>query len=114
MARINYIELPASAFEAAADFYAKAFGWSLARFGPSYAATTTGDVDLGLQGDGGEATAAPLPVIEVADLEAALAAVMAAGATICRPIFAYPGGRRFHFVDPSGNEMAVTKSETLT
>ena len=56
-------------------FYERAFGWALTEFGPTYAATLTGDTDIGLQGDAAEATRAPLPVIEVDDLEAALDAV---------------------------------------
>ena len=111
MARINYVELPAPDIDAAKRFYAGAFGWALADFGPSYAATMTGDVDLGLQGDAAAATRAPLAVIEVDDLEAALAAVTAAGGTIVLPIFAFPGGRRFHFTDPNGNELAAVKGD---
>jgi uncharacterized protein len=111
MARINYVELPTREIGAAKAFYEAAFGWSLADFGPSYAATMTGDVDLGLQTDAAEAARAPLPVIEVDDLEAALAAVPSAGGTILRPIFAFPGGRRFHFADPSGNELAAVRSD---
>lgn len=111
MARINYVELPSKNFAAAKDFYKKAFNWALTDFGPTYAASTTGDVDLGLQGDMPEATAAPLVVIEVDDLEDALAAVQKAGATISKPIFAFPGGRRFHFKDPSGNELACVKGD---
>ncbi len=110
MARINYVELPAANLSAARAFYQQAFGWSLTDFGPTYAASTSGDVDVGLQGDATEATDAPLPVIDVDDLEAALAAVSAAGARILRPIFAFPGGRRFHFLDPNGNELAVTQA----
>ena len=106
MARLNYVELPVDDVAAAKAFYEAAFGWSLTDFGPSYAATLTGDTDVGLQGDSAEATKAPLPVIDVGDLEAALAAVQAAGAEIVRPIFAFPGGRRFHFRDPGGNEVA--------
>jgi predicted enzyme related to lactoylglutathione lyase len=109
MARLNYIELPTSDIAAARRFYERAFGWTLSDFGPSYAATTTGDTDIGLQADPAEATQAPLPVIDVADLEVALDAIVAAGGTIVRPIFAFPGGRRFHFVDPSGNELAAVK-----
>jgi predicted enzyme related to lactoylglutathione lyase len=109
--RLNYVELPVSDLEAAKLFYERAFGWSLTGFGPSYAATTTGDTDIGLQADPAEATRAPLPVIEVGDLEAALAAVEAAGGRIVRPIFAFPGGRRFHFLDPSGNEAAAVTGE---
>ena len=111
MARLNYVELPVGDTGAARAFYEAAFGWSLTEFGPSYAATVTGDTDIGLQGDPAEATKAPLPVIDVADLEAALAAVEAAGGRIVRPIFAFPGGRRFHFLDPGGNELAAVKAE---
>jgi len=111
MARINYVELPAANIGAAKAFYSTVFGWSLTDFGPTYAATMTGDVDMGLQGNVTEATAHPLPVIDVEDLEAALAAVTKAGARIVKPIFAFPGGRRFHFLDPNGNELAVVKAD---
>jgi predicted enzyme related to lactoylglutathione lyase len=111
MARLNYVELPVSDIDAAKLFYERAFGWSLTGFGPTYAATTTGDTDIGLQADPGEATRAPLPVIEVDDLEAALAKVESAGGRIVRPIFAFPGGRRFHFLDPSGNEAAAVTAD---
>jgi predicted enzyme related to lactoylglutathione lyase len=111
MARLNYVELPVREIGPAKAFYERAFGWSLTDFGPSYAATLTGDTDIGLQGDAAEATRAPLAVIDVEDLEAALAAVEAAGGTIVRPIFAFPGGRRFQFLDPSGNELAAVKAD---
>jgi len=111
MARPCYIELPAADIAASKAFYAQVFGWAITDFGPSYAATTTGDVDVGLQGDASEATAAPLPVIQVDDLEAALAAVSAAGGAIVRPIFGFPGGRRFQFRDPHGNELAVMQAD---
>ncbi|HEX9947005.1 MAG TPA: VOC family protein [Allosphingosinicella sp.] len=107
MARFNYVELPVADIAAARSFYEAAFGWSLERFGPTYAATVTGDTDIGLQADPAEASRAPLPVIDVPDLEAAEAAVEAAGGRVVRPIFAFPGGRRFHFLDPSGNELAA-------
>ena len=107
MARLNYVELPVGDIATAKAFYEHVFGWSLTEFGPTYAATLTGDTDIGLQADAAEATRAPLAVIEVDDLEAALAAVEAAGGTVVRPIFAFPGGRRFQFTDPGGNEVAV-------
>ncbi|MEW5300675.1 MAG: hypothetical protein WDW38_003090 [Sanguina aurantia] len=107
MARPSFIELPAANLEAAKRFYTQVFGWELAEFGPSYACTMTGDVDIGLQGDIAEAPPAPLPVIAVDDLEAALVAVIAAGGRIVKPTFSFPGGRRFHFADPNGNELAV-------
>lgn len=111
MARLNYVELPVKDVAAAKSFYESVFGWSLTQFGPTYAATVTGDTDVGLQGDETEATEAPLPVIEVDDLESALEAVTSAGGKIVRPIFAFPGGRRFQFLDPAGNEMACVKSD---
>jgi predicted enzyme related to lactoylglutathione lyase len=108
VARIDYVELPsATAHELTRAFYARAFGWGFTDYGPDYAATTTGDVDLGLQGDPSGALAAPLPVIRVDDLEAAFDSVTKAGGTIAKPIFAFPGGRRFHFIDPGGSELAV-------
>jgi len=109
VARIDYIELPsATAHEVTRGFYAKAFGWTFTDYGPDYAAaTTTGDVDVGLNGQPDEALAAPLPVIRVDDLEAAFDAVSRSGGIIAKNIFSFPGGRRFHFIDPSGSELAV-------
>ncbi|MEA3004473.1 MAG: uncharacterized protein QOH81_3261 [Sphingomonadales bacterium] len=111
MARLNYVELPVREIGPARDFYERAFGWSLTAFGPTYAATLSGDTAIGLLADAAEATRAPLAVIDVDDLEAALAAVEAAGGEIVKPIFAFPGGRRFHFLDPSGNELAAVKGD---
>ena len=108
MARIDYVELPSvTAHEVTRGFYAKAFGWDFTDYGPDYAATTNGDVDVGLNGQPGEALAAPLPVIRVDDLEAAFDAVSKSGGIIAKAIFSFPGGRRFHFIDPSGCELAV-------
>ena len=107
-ARIDYVELPSvTAHELTRAFYAKAFGWSFTDFGPDYAATEGGPVDVGLNGQVAEALSAPLPVIRVADLEAAFDAVTKSGGVIAKPIFSFPGGRRFHFIDPSGSELAV-------
>jgi uncharacterized protein len=111
MARPNFIELPVRDLAATKGFYEKAFGWSMAEFGPSYACTTTGDVDLGLQADAADAPKAPLVVMAVDDLEPALKAVTQAGGKITKPIFSFPGGRRFHFTDPSGNELAVWQAD---
>ncbi len=111
MARINYVELPVADTATSKAFYEGAFGWRMTDFGPTYAATMTGDVDLGLQGDATEATRAPLPVIAVEGLDDWPAKVTAAGGAITQPIFAFPGGRRFHFTDPSGNELAVVEAD---
>jgi predicted enzyme related to lactoylglutathione lyase len=107
----NYVELPAADIAAAKTFYADVFGWGLVDYGPSYACTTTGTVDVGLQGDPDEASKAPLPVLPVTDIDAALAAVIKAGGRIVRPIFAFPGGRRFQFLDPNGNELAIMQAD---
>ncbi len=106
--RIDYVELPSlTAHELTRGFYAKAFGWDFTDYGPDYAATTNGVVDVGLNGTHDDALSAPLPVVRVDDLEAAFDAVGKAGGVIARQIFSFPGGRRFHFIDPGGNELAV-------
>ena len=106
--RVDYVELPSvTAHELTRAFYAKAFGWTFTDYGPDYSATTTGDVDVGLNGQRDDALSAPLPVVRVDDLEKAFDAVTKAGGIVARPIFEFPGGRRFHFIDPSGSEMAV-------
>jgi predicted enzyme related to lactoylglutathione lyase len=108
MARIDYVELPSvTAHELTRAFYSKAFGWSFVDYGPEYAATEGGTVDVGLNGQPDEALSAPLPVVRVDDLMPAFEAVVAAGGLISRAIFAFPGGKRFHFIDPSGSELAV-------
>jgi uncharacterized protein len=106
--RIDYVELPSgTAHELTRAFYSKAFGWEFANYGPTYSATTNGTTDVGLQGDPAAALSAPLPVVRVDDLDAAFDAVCEAGGVIAKPIFSFPGGRRFHFIDPSGSELAV-------
>ena len=107
MAKPNFIELPTRDLAASQAFFETVFGMTMTAFGPTYACTLTGDVDIGLQADQEEATKAPLPVIEVNDLEGTLAAVTAAGAHVTKSIFSFPGGRRFHFLDPGGNELAA-------
>ena len=107
MARINFVELPVRDIATARTFYERAFAMEMTAFGQTYACTMTGNVDLGLQADASEATNGPLAVIHVDDLEAAVAAVLEAGGKITEPIFSFPGGRRFHFTDPSGNELSA-------
>ncbi|MFA5989377.1 MAG: VOC family protein [Sphingomonas sp.] len=107
MARLMYVELPVAQTGPSAAFYTAVFGWKFTDFGPDYAATLSGDTDIGLDAHDDDRLAAPLAVIEVADLEATREAVVAAGAAISREIFAFPGGRRFHFRDFDGNELAA-------
>ncbi|NLS28609.1 hypothetical protein S2M10_36200 [Sphingomonas sp. S2M10] len=110
MARLNYLELPAGDVGELKGFYGAVFDWHFADFGPSYAATMSGDTDVGLDGDAQGRTQL-LPVIAVDDLEATLAAVEAAGGVVTVPIFSFPGGRRFHFRDPQGHELAAWVTE---
>ncbi len=111
MAKINYLELPVRDVAGSKAFYAAAFDWTFTDFGPDYAATTTGDSDLGLNGDAAQSTAQLLPVIEVENLEDALERVTRSGGVITLPIFAFPGGRRFHFRDPAGHELAAMQPD---
>lgn len=102
--KLDYLELPGGDLGAVKTFYGAAFGWTFQDYGPTYAA-----FDQGLDGgfDGDSASDRPLPVLFAHDLEAMAAKVEAAGGVIVKPIFAFPGGRRFHFRDPAGNELAV-------
>jgi predicted enzyme related to lactoylglutathione lyase len=110
--RIDYVELPSlTAHELTRAFYTRAFGWSFTDYGPDYAATTDGVTDVGLNGTPEDSISAPLPVVRVTDLESVVDAVVKAGGVIARPIYAFPGGRRFHFIDPSGSELAVWQSD---
>ena len=109
--RICFVELPAVALGPVKSFYADAFGFAMTDFGPTYSCTMTGDVDLGLQADANDASGAPLPVIQVESLEATETAVKRAGGIVTRPTFSFPGGRRFHFRDPAGNELAAMQPD---
>jgi predicted enzyme related to lactoylglutathione lyase len=102
--KLDYLEMAGGDLPALKAFYAAVFGWRFVDYGPDYAA-----YDEGLEGGfyAGGSGAAPLPVLFSTDLEATLAKVQGAGAEITRPIFAFPGGRRFHLRDPAGNELAV-------
>lgn len=109
--RIDLIELPAAdpaAVRAARSFYESAFGWRFVDYGDAYVDTAGSGLTLGVNGFADETQPRmPLTVLYVEDLEAARAAVTAAGGAIRHDIYAFPGGRRFHFVDPAGNELAA-------
>ena len=104
--KIDYIEFPGADLAATKGFYGQAFGWTFTDYGPAYAAMSEG-VDGGFNAHADDKAAAPLVILYAHDLEAMEAKVRAAGAQILRPIYSFPGGRRFHFRDPSGNELAV-------
>jgi uncharacterized protein len=109
--KIAYLELPAQDIAASKTFYANLFGWSFEDWGPTYAAFSESGTEGGLNADPAERTAAPLAVIESTDLEATGQAILASGGKITLPIFSFPGGRRFHFSDPAGNELAIMQRE---
>lgn len=104
--KVDYVELPAKDLPATKAFYEAAFGWAFTDYGPEYAAFGEG-LDGGFQADAGEVARAPLVVLYAEDLEAMEARVRAAGGQVTRPIYSFPGGRRFHFRDPAGNELAA-------
>ncbi|HEY4363606.1 MAG TPA: VOC family protein [Bryobacteraceae bacterium] len=107
--RIDYFELPSSDLAASKNFYAAAFEWNFTDYGPSYAGFTYtgGDRESGGINGVPDHTRAPLAILYSDNLELSEQKVRSAGGQIVKPIFAFPGGRRFHFTDPSGNEMAV-------
>jgi len=107
---IDYLELPASDFDAVKAFYSATFGWKFTDYGPEYTAFHDGRLDGGFfksELQSKQSAGAALVVLYSEDLEATEASVKANGGTICRAIFSFPGGRRFHFLDPHGNELAV-------
>ena len=105
--QIDYVELPGGRLEETRRFYGAAFGWRFLDYGPTYVAIEGAGLDGGFQADPEEAPEKPLVILYADDLEAMQGEVEAAGGEVVRPIFPFPGGRRFHFRDPAGNELAV-------
>lgn len=105
--RIDYIELPATDLPATKRFYVDVFGWKFTDYGPDYTSFEDGRLAGGFTKEGRVAKGGALVVMYADKLEALDAKVRQAGGTITKPIFSFPGGRRFHFTDPSGNELAV-------
>lgn len=108
--KINYVEYPARDLDATKRFFHEAFGWTFEDYGPDYAAFADQGLDGGffrseLAAHTSEGSA--LIVLYSRNLEESLAKVVAAGGEVVKPIFPFPGGRRFHFTEPSGNEFAV-------
>jgi predicted enzyme related to lactoylglutathione lyase len=105
--QIDYLEFPSTNGVRTREFFAEVFGWRFTNYGPTYDGIDDAGIDAGIQADASEASAAPLPVIRTTDLEVAERDVVAAGGVITRPPFDFPGGRRFHFREPGGNELAI-------
>ena len=108
--KINYIEMPAKNIEATKTFFTSAFGWSFVDYGPDYVAIQGAGIDGGFYKSDKAATTSNgsvLVVLYSRELEATLNQVKSCGGEIVQDIFPFPGGRRFHFSDPNGNEYAV-------
>ena len=105
--QIDYIELPARDITATKQFYGTVFGWKFEDYGPDYTAYFDGRLAGGFTKEVQPTGRGPLPVIYASDLAAAIKKIEAAGGKIVKNIFSFPGGRRFHFADPNGNELAV-------
>ena len=108
--KINYIEFHAKDLPATKAFFQSAFGWSFVDYGPEYTSFSDQGVDGGFfQSDLASSSerGAALVILDSNKLEATLAKVEKAGGSIVKPIYSFPGGRRFHFIEPSGNEFAV-------
>ena len=104
--KLDYIEFPSTDRAATSAFFSTAFGWGTISYGPDYDALTDAGLDGGVD-QAPEKVASTMAVVRTEDLDAAEGRVIAAGGTITKPQFDYPGGRRFHFREPGGNEMAV-------
>ena len=108
--KINYIEFPAADFDSTKAFFQKVFNWTFVDYGPDYTFFSDQGLDGGFYKSDQKATqstGSALVVFYSTNLEKTEAAVIAAGGKIIRDIFSFPGGRRFHFLEPSGNEFAV-------
>ena len=108
--KINYVEFPAKDIEATKSFFIKVFGWEFVDYGPDYTAFSNAGIDGGFfKSDIIVSTnnGSVLIVFYSNDLEQTQSKIEAGGGSIIKPIFSFPGGRRFHFGDPNGNEFAV-------
>ena len=105
---IDYIEISVTDMAESKRFYEAAFGWKFNDYGPEYAGIQGGGGEVGgFRSDGDVSTGGPLVILYSNDLDMTLARVREAGGQIVLEPFEFPGGRRFHFRDPSGNELAV-------
>jgi predicted enzyme related to lactoylglutathione lyase len=113
--KINYVELPAVNIIKTKEFFTRVFGWSFEDFGPEYTAFSNQGLDGGFFRSSHKSSTdngAALIIFYSQDLEATQAKIEAAGGAIVKQIFSFPGGRRFHFAEPSGNEFAVWSDKT--
>ena len=104
---INYVEFKAKDLEQVKVFYSKAFGWKFTDYGPAYTAFSDSGLEGGFEKTDANISNGALVVLFYEDLEQIKAKIIDAGGKISKAIFSFPGGSRFHFKDPSGNELAV-------
>ena len=108
--KISYVEFPAKNIKATKEFFITVFDWSFIDYGPEYTAFSNAGVNGGFYQSDLSATTengSALIVIYSKNLEQTQTKIENTGGSITRPIFSFPGGRRFHFTDPSGNEYGV-------
>jgi predicted enzyme related to lactoylglutathione lyase len=105
--RMDYIEFPAADIAKTKSFYGEVFGWKFTDYGPAYTSFEDGRLTGGFSEERRATQGSPLIVIYAHDLAATEQVVRKAGGKISKEIFSFPGGRRFHFIDPNGNELAV-------
>ena len=105
--RVDYLEFPTTNIEESKSFYSGVFGWKFTDYGPDYTSFTDGRLAGGFSVELEVATGGPLVVLYSTNLPQIEARIRESGGKIVREIFEFPGGRRFHFTDPSGNELAV-------
>ena len=108
---INYVEFQAADLEAIKAFYSKAFGWTFQDWGPTYISFAGAGLEGGFEKSDDTPMGGPLVILYSGDLAASEKAVVDAGGEVCRPVYGFPGGRRFHFKDPGGNELAIWTEE---
>ena len=104
--KIDYVEFPSANRATTSAFFRAAFGWGITSYGPDYDGIENAGIDGGIDQSQGK-VAATMAVIRTDDLDGAERRVIAAGGSITRAQYDFPGGRRFHFREPGGNEMAV-------
>jgi len=109
--QFSYLELPATNVGSLKSFYGDVFGWTHQDWGPDYATVHGSGLEVGYNSSDEGKSVNPLAMIETDEIEAVQAQVKAAGGSITQAIFQYPGGRRFHFTDPAGNELAVMQPD---
>jgi predicted enzyme related to lactoylglutathione lyase len=105
--RVDYIEFLTTDIEETKSFYSEIFGWKFTDYGPEYTSFTDGRLAGGFASAPAVATGGPLVVLYATNLEQIEAKIRESRGRIVRETFEFPGGRRFHFTDPSGNELAV-------